>query len=54
MKECDHIVGFHYMSERFVRKSEEELWYDKRCIEIGNYIVFNFCHKCGEKLKEPE
>ena len=50
MNECDHIVGFHYEAERFVRKSEEELWKDPICIEIGNYIVFNFCPECGYKF----
>ena len=46
MNECDHIVGLCHHNIWLVAESEE--------ISFPFLERFDFCCKCGEKLKEPE
>jgi hypothetical protein len=54
MNECDHVIGFNDKKDVFMCKSNIHEFSRNNLCNADRDIYFNFCAKCGEKLKEPE
>lgn len=54
MNECDHVVGYNYKIDNFMTKAFIPDFSRKNILDADKDIYFNFCPKCGNKLKEPE